>query len=170
MAYVGTLRDLLPGNLGNVASEVLTFTDAWTWTGAHVFSAGLAGSSLKTPARVAYARSQIYNLDNGAGTTIDDVILVPTRAITITSIKIVYVGATTGTVAAGNITIGTAVDGTEIAAATAYGNTKAVGTTTAVTIASGAVAANTMITVRHTGVAATAAGEAFVQIEYTVDD
>ena len=161
MAYVGTLRDLLPGNLGNVASEVLTFTDAWTWSGATVHTgaftptgafdisgatvtyralvnadvgagAVIAGSKLATPARVAYAKGVVYNLDN--------------------------------------ITIGTAVDGTEIAAATAYENSKAIGTTTAVTIASGAVAADAMITVRHTGVASAAAGEAFVQIEYTVDD
>ena len=37
-AYSGPLRALLPGNLGSVPSEVLTFTDAFTWSGAQVVS------------------------------------------------------------------------------------------------------------------------------------
>lgn len=115
------------------------------------------------------ARSAWFNLDNGAGTTIDDVLLVPTAAITITAARIIYVDATTGTVAAGNAKIGTTVGGAEVVAATAYENTKAVGTTTAMTIVSGAVSAGTPVIVRHTGVAVTQAGQAIVEIEYTVD-
>ena len=115
------------------------------------------------------ARSIWFNLDNGAGTTIDDVLMVPTAAITITAARIVYVDATSGVVAAGNAKIGTTVGGAEIVAATAYGDTKAVGATTAMVIVSGAVAAGTPVIVRHTGVAATAAGQAVVEIEYTVD-
>jgi hypothetical protein len=115
------------------------------------------------------AKSVWFNLDNGNGTTIDDVILVPDQAITILSAKIVYVDATTGTVAAGNAKIGTTVGGAEIVAATAYANTAAVGSTTAMTLASNNVAAGTPVIVRHTGVAATAAGQAYVQIEYSVD-
>lgn len=114
-------------------------------------------------------RSVWFNLDNGNGTTIDDVVMVPATAITITAARIVYVDATTGTVAAGNARIGTTVGGSEIVASTAYENTKTVGLTTAMTIVSGAVAANAMVCVRHTGVAATAAGQAVVEIDYTVD-
>lgn len=114
-------------------------------------------------------RSVWFNLDNGSGVTIDDVLLRPTSAITITAARIIYVDATSGTVAAGNVKIGTAVAGEEIVAATAYENSKAVGTATALTIVSGAVAAGTPVIVRHTGVAATAAGQAVVEIEYTVD-
>lgn len=114
----------------------------------------------------AIAKSVWFNLDNGAGTTIDDVILRPAVAIVITAARIVYVDATTGTVAAGNAKIGTTVGGGEIVAATAYENTKAVGTVTAMTIVSGAVAANTPVCVRHTGVAVTQAGQAYVEIEY----
>lgn len=115
------------------------------------------------------ARSVWFNLDNGAGTTIDDVILRPTSAITIVAARIIYVDATTGTVAAGTAGIGTTVAGVEIVAATNYENTKAVGATTAMTIVSGAVAAGTPVIVRHTGVATTQAGQSVVEIEYTVD-
>jgi len=115
------------------------------------------------------ARSPEFDLDNGAGTTIDSVIFRAGAALTITAARIVYDDATTGTVAAGNAAIGTTVAGAEIVAATAYGNTKAVGTTTAMTIVSGAVAANTPIIVRHTGVGAAQAGKAHVEIEFDFD-
>lgn len=126
------------------------------------------GEITGTPVRNS-ARSVWFNIDNGSGTTIDDVLLVPTSAITITAARIIYVDATTGTVAAGNAKIGSTLGGAEIVAATAYENTKAVGTTTAMTIVDGAVAAATPVFVRHTGIAATAAGQAVVEIEYTVD-
>lgn len=115
------------------------------------------------------ARSVWFNLDNGAGTTIDDVIIRPTTAITIIAARIVYQDATTGTVAAGSAQIGTTVGGTDIVAATNYENAKAVGTSTAMVIASGAVAANTPVIVRHTGVAVTQAGQAVVEIDYTIN-
>jgi len=116
------------------------------------------------------ARSVWFNLDNGAATTIDDVILYVSQPISIKAARIVYVDATTGTVAGGNAKIGTTVGGDELVAATAYGNTAAVGTVTAMTLKAAAakVAANTMIAVRHTGVAATQAGQAVVEIEFEV--
>jgi hypothetical protein len=98
------------------------------------------------------------------------VILVPSTAITITAARIVYSDATSGTVAAGSVKVGTTVGGAEIVAATNYENSKAVGATTALTIVAGAVAAGTAVIVRHTGVAATQAGEACVEITYTVDN
>lgn len=116
------------------------------------------------------ARSQWFNLDNGAGTTIDDVILRHSQAISIKAARIVYVDATTGTVAAGTAGIGMTVAGVELVAATNYENTKAVGTTTAMTLKAAAsfIAAGTPIIVRHTGVAVTQAGQAVVEIEYVV--
>jgi hypothetical protein len=110
-----------------------------------------------------------FDLDNGAGTTVDQVVCRPTAALTITAARIIYSDATTGTVAAGNAKIGTTVGGAEIVAATAYGNTAAVGTQTSMTIVSGAVAAATPVIVRHTGVAATQAGKAIVEMEFTND-
>lgn len=128
-----------------------------------------AGGTLSARQVKHVAKSVWFNLDNGAGTTIDDVIIKRSGAITITAARIVYVDATSGTVAAGNVKLGTAVGGAEIVAATAYENTKAVGTSTALTIVAGAVAADGAVFVRHTGVAATAAGQAYVEIEYTID-
>jgi hypothetical protein len=116
------------------------------------------------------ARSVWFDLDNGSGTTIDDVILYCSQAVSIKAARVVYVDATSGTVAAGTVGIGTAVAGVELVAATAYGNTKAVGTVTALTLKAAAdrVAANTPIIVRHTGVASTAAGQAVIEIEYVI--
>jgi hypothetical protein len=115
---------------------------------------------------VGCAKSVWFNLDNGSGTTIDDVILKAAVPVTVTAARILYVDATTGTVAAGNARIGTTAGGSEIVASTAYENTKAVGTETAMVIVAGAVAANGAVFVRHTGVAATQAGQAVVEIEY----
>lgn len=132
-------------------------------------NAGIAGSKLAAEARVRTAQSIVFDLDNGAGTTVDDVILVPMRAITITAAQIIYVEATQ-TVAGGSAKIGTSVGGAGIVSATAYQNTKAVGTVTPMTVLSGVVAAGTPVCVRHTGVAATQTGRAKIEIEYVVDD
>ena len=115
-------------------------------------------------------KSRNFNIDNGAGTTVDDAISVGSKPINLQKAYIVYTTETAGTVAAANVTIGTTVGGTDIAAATAYANSSTVGTTTAITLVKTHIPANTMIDVRHTGSAATALGEAYVVIEYTVDE
>src|SRR4051812_16372898 len=104
-----------------------------------------------------FAKSVWFNLDNGSGTTIDDILLYSAQPVLIKAARIVYVDVTSGTVAAGNAKIGTTVGGAEIVAATAYGDAATVGSVTAMTViaATARVAANTMISVRHTGVAAT---------------
>jgi hypothetical protein len=112
------------------------------------------------------SRSEAFNLDNGAGTTIDALLIRPARAIYITACRIVYEDATTGTVAGGTASVGTTVGGVQIVAATNYENTKAVGTTTAMTVVAGAVAAGTPVLVRHTGVAVTQAGESVVECDW----
>jgi len=116
------------------------------------------------------ARSVWFNLDNGAGTTIDDVILYCSQPISIRAARIIYVDATTGTVAAGTASIGTTVGGVDLVAATNYENTKAVGVVTPMTLTAAAarVAAGTSIFVRHTGVAVTQAGQAVCEIEFVV--
>ena len=118
-------------------------------------------------------RTKVFNLDNGAGTTIDDIVMKPAAAITITAGRIVYTEATDAAgVTAGNIRIGTTVGGEEIVTASgnAYAQPKAIGSETALVITAGAVAAGTLVCVRHTGVVATPiAGEAFVELEYTVN-
>ncbi len=116
------------------------------------------------------AATRIFDIDNGAGTVINDAFLYCTQPIMIKSAKVLYTTATTGTVAAATISLGTTVAGVELVAATALENTKAVGVTTALTLTAAAarVAAGTMITASHTGIASTAAGEYRVVIEYVV--
>lgn len=116
------------------------------------------------------ATTRIFDIDNGAGTVINDAFLYCTQPISIRSAKVLYTTATTGTVASATTSLGTTVAGVELVAATALENTKAVGVTTALTLTAAAarIAAGTMITVSHTGVAATAAGEYRVVIEYVV--
>lgn len=127
---------------------------------------------LGTPQARHVLSGQENDIDNGAGTTVDQLLFVPLRDIRPLAAAIAYSGATTGTVAAGNMKIGTAVGGAQIVAATAYENTKAVGTITAMALASTAVIpAGTPIWIRHTGVAATQAGLARVIFEFCyVDD
>jgi hypothetical protein len=118
------------------------------------------------------ARSKEFDLDNGSGTTLDDCILRCSVEVVPTVCRIVYTDATTGTVAGGNAKIGTTVGGTEVTAATAYENTKAVGTATSMSLTEGLanIAADTPIIVRHTGVAATQAGKAYVEVEYYTNE
>lgn len=123
---------------------------------------------LKQPTQI--AKTVWFNLDNGSGTTIDDVILLPTQPIRLLSVKAVYVDATTGTVAAGNFRVGTTVGGSDVVASTAYENTKTVGTSTAGTLLVERVVGAQFLCVRHTGVAVTQAGQAYVQIEYAVEE
>lgn len=116
------------------------------------------------------ARSRLFNIDNGNGTTLDDTILVTTRPIRLHAARIVYTTETAGTVAAANAKIGTTVGGAEIVAATAYENSKTVGLTTAMTLVITYVGAGAFICVRHTGIASTVAGEAYVELVYSLFD
>ena len=111
------------------------------------------------------AKSISFDLDNGTGNT-DDVMLAISSAITITAARIVYTEDTSGTVAGGSVSLGTTQGGGEIVAAANYQNGQSIGTRQALTLVSGAVAANTPIFVRHIGVAATQAGHAHVEIEF----
>jgi len=138
-------------------------------SGENLIDGTIAPRHLTSTSRRHTARTVWFNIDNGAGTTIDDVIIRPTSAYTIKAARIVYVDATTGTVATGNAKIGTAVGGAQVVAATAYENSKAVGTTTAMTLVATRMAANQALFVRHTGIAATAAGQAVVEVDYEMD-
>ena len=114
-------------------------------------------------------KSQTFNIDNGAGTTIDEVFVIP-QGITIEWARMVYQEATDTTgVATANCKIGTAVTGAQIVAATACEVSKAVGGYTAMTLVLSKVAANTTIFIRHTGIAATEGGQYNVLIGYRVN-
>jgi hypothetical protein len=112
----------------------------------------------------AFARSQVINIDNGNGTTIDEVLLNSgPSGIRLLRAYALYNEATQ-TVAAGNFKLGVAVGGATLVAATAYTNDQAIGVKTE------GVPANTTLWVRHTGIAATATGTAFICVEYVFDE
>lgn len=114
-------------------------------------------------------RTDTFNIDNGSGTTIDDILVVPPVACRIKSIRAVYEEATdTAGAASANFTVGSAVGGAQYVAATALEVSKAIGSYTDATIVAEEVAANGMIAVRHTGIAVTEAGQYFVQVELEV--
>ena len=106
-----------------------------------------------------------FNVDNGAGTTVDyqlanlpfDCYLVDVRAI--------YSEATdTAGAASANFKLGVAAGGATLVAATALEAAKAIGATTTATVVSDYLPANTTLWVRHTGVASTEVGQYFVQV------
>ena len=106
-----------------------------------------------------------YNVDNGAGTTLDyqlgnfpfDCYLVDVRAV--------YSQATdTAGAASANFKLGVAAGGATLVAATALEAAKAIGATTTATVLVDYLPANTTLWVRHTGVATTEVGEYFVHV------
>lgn len=128
----------------------------------------------KAAVKTNFLRGPAWDIDTAAGGagTLDVVLLKPSVAITITKFRIVYDVEESGTVAAGNIKLGSAAGGEQYvtAANAALENTKAVGYEKNCTITSGAVTAGQAIFCRFTGVAATAAGSVHVEMEYTVND
>jgi len=114
-----------------------------------------------------YAVSEEYNVDNGGGTTEDDIILVPDRAILIVQANLIFTEALgSGNAEGALFRMGTAVAGQEIVASVSLGNSQAVGSAKSLTIVSGVVAAGGMVAARHTGVATTVAGKYKAQIAY----
>lgn len=109
-----------------------------------------------------------FNIDNGAGTTADDASVGPFPFdCWITDARAVYTEATdTAGVATANFKTGVTAGGATLVAATALEVSKAIGAYTLATPLAVLVPANTTIFTRHTGVAATEAGQYFVQ--YTI--
>lgn len=107
-----------------------------------------------------------YNIDNGAGTTIDEVISggLPFETI-IVEARAVYTEATDASGAAGaNFKLGVAAAGATLVAATALEVSKAIGSYTEGTPLAVPIPANTPIFVRHTGIAITDVGEYYVEV------
>lgn len=106
-----------------------------------------------------------FNIDNGSGTTLDYQLCNLPFDARIVDVRAVYSSATDTTGAAGaNFKLGVSAGDNTIVAATALEVSKAIGSTTVATIVSDLLPANTTLWVRHTGIAATEAGEYFVQV------
>src|SRR4051812_6706130 len=84
------------------------------------------------------AVTEIFNIDNGGSTVINDAFLYCTQPISIRSAKVLYTTATAGTVAAATVSLGTTVAGVELVAATGLENSKTVGAVTALTLTTAA--------------------------------
>jgi hypothetical protein len=115
-------------------------------------------------------RSKTFNIDNGSGTTDDDVIFADLGFdVYIESVKAVYVEATdTAGAASANFKLGTTAGGTGVVAATALEVSKAVGSSTSATLASNRINAGTDLFARHTGVATTQPGQYYLQVTYRI--
>ena len=112
-------------------------------------------------------KTATLDIDTIGAATYDEVILVPSCGIEITEVRIVYDKETSGTCAAGSYSVGTsAVTGKEIVNAQALENSKAVGYAKVCTLVEGTVAADAVIYVRFTGVAATVAGATHLEVDY----
>jgi hypothetical protein len=116
-------------------------------------------------------RSQTFNIDNGAGTTVDEVLFdTGGRACRLLRAYALYQEATQ-TVAAGNFKLGVAVGGATLVAATAYEDSKAIGVVTeGVVLIDGYIPAGEELWVRHTGIAATATGTATIVVEVAFEE
>jgi hypothetical protein len=109
--------------------------------------------------------SKEFNIDNGAATTDDDVLANLPFEADIVDVRAVYTVATDSSGAASaNFKLGVAAGGDTLVAATALAVDKAIGATTAATIVLSRLPASTTLWVRHTGVAATEAGNYRVQV------
>lgn len=108
-----------------------------------------------------------FNIDVGSGTTTDEPLLNLPFAIDLVDVRAIYTVATdTAGAASANFKLGITAGGNTLVAATALEVAKAIGSYTVATIAIPRVAANTTVFIRHTGIAATDAGNYRVQVTY----
>ncbi len=111
-------------------------------------------------------RSQIVNIDNGAGTTLDEALFnVGSKGGQIVRVYALYNEAA-GTVAGANFKLGSSAGGAQYVAATAYTDSAAVGAVTSATLVEDTIPANGTVFLRHTGIATTAAGQVFICVEW----
>ena len=132
--------------------------------------------ALKTPyphmargnQKIAWFRSPIQNIDNGSGTTADHVIFSDLDVDAfVVHVRAVYTEATdTSGAASANFTLGSAAGGTQVVASTALEVSKAVGSATEATLVADGnrIAAGGALFARHTGIAATEAGQYYLQV------
>ena len=115
-------------------------------------------------------KSQTFDIDNGSGTTVDEVLLANLPyAIQLVRVQAVYTVATdTAGAASANFKLGVTAGGNTLVGATALEVSKAAGSATVATITLDTMAAAAALFVRHTGIAATEAGSYYVEVVYRV--
>lgn len=162
---------LLVGSSANVATKrAITGDVTISNTGVTAIGANkVTAAMVKTAVKKNVARSHSINIDDGEG-NFDYLLLMPSTAITVTKVRVVYEHATSGTIDTGALKVGTAAGGEQIVASVALESNKPVGYYKDLTIVSGAVAANAGVWFRFAGEATTVAGMFHLEIEYTFDD
>jgi len=106
-----------------------------------------------------------FNIDNGAGTTEDDVFHVP-RDLLITRVRRIYTEASDSSMGSATTKVGTTAGGAEIVASWTVTESQSIGAYENATLVERFVAAGGFICVRHTGIAATQVGKYKVQVEF----
>jgi len=115
--------------------------------------------------RTIVQKSITFNIDNGAGTTADDVICNLPYEAYLVDVRAVYTEATDSSgVESANFKLGVAVGGATLVGATALEVSKAIGDTTTSILLVDVLPANTTLWVRHTGVATTDVGQYYIQV------
>lgn len=111
-------------------------------------------------------RTKTFNIDNGNGTTDDDVWYLPHKTVLVSAYKVYTEATDTAGAASATVGVGVAAAGVTVVAATALDAATAVGAAVALTLALTEIPAATTIFTRHTGVATTEVGQYFVEYVY----
>ena len=119
------------------------------------------------PEEIKTVESQVFNIDNGAGTTVDETWSFP-GPIEVAYVRAVYQEASDSSMGTATFKVGTAVGGAQVVAATTLEESKSIGTYTDGAIVAGGeyVPKNGILAVRHTGIATTQVGTYKVVIGY----
>jgi hypothetical protein len=116
-----------------------------------------------------YIVSDEINIDSGGSSHVYYTVLVPEVDIFIESARVIYTEATdTAGADSATVSVGIASGGVTIVAATALGLSKAIGSYTALVLATQRVPANSPLIVTHNGIAATEGGKYKVQFRYRI--
>lgn len=115
-------------------------------------------------------RTKTFNIDNGAGTTDDDVWYLPYKTVILAAYKVYTEATDTTGAASANVRAGVAAAGATVIASTALDVATAVGAGVACSVLINEFAAGTTIFTRHTGVATTEVGQYFVEYLYYYKD
>lgn len=115
-------------------------------------------------------KTQTFDVDNGSGTTVDDVLFANLPYdIYLKSVQAVYaVGTDTAGAEDATFKVGITAGGATIVAATNIEDSKAVGSYTAGSILIHKISKGSSLFVRHTGVASTQPGSYYVEVIYRV--
>ena len=114
--------------------------------------------------------SKEFNIDNGAGTTDDDLLLYTRhKGLTIHNIDVVYTEATDSSMGTATLKVGSSQGGTQIVAAYTHLESAAVSSVAAMTLATSRLESGGVLWARHTGIATTQTGKYKVVVEFTPD-